>query len=47
MCGDHPEPLDFYQNTLGFSPIKRDGPWAEIDAGGLNIGLNATPGRAW
>jgi catechol 2,3-dioxygenase-like lactoylglutathione lyase family enzyme len=32
--------LDFYQNTLGFQPIKRDGPWAEIDAGGLNIGLD-------
>jgi catechol 2,3-dioxygenase-like lactoylglutathione lyase family enzyme len=33
--------LDFYQNTLGFSLVKRDGPWAEIDASGLNIGLNA------
>ena len=32
--------LDFYQNTLGFSVIKRDGPWAEVDADGLNIGLN-------
>ncbi|MDQ3926261.1 MAG: VOC family protein [Actinomycetota bacterium] len=32
--------LDFYQNTLGFSLIKRDGPWAEVDASGLNIGLN-------
>lgn len=32
--------LDFYQNTLGFPLIKRDGPWAEIDANGLNIGLN-------
>jgi predicted enzyme related to lactoylglutathione lyase len=32
--------LDFYQNTLGFSLVKRDGPWAEVDAGGLNIGLN-------
>jgi predicted enzyme related to lactoylglutathione lyase len=32
--------LDFYQNTLGFSLIKRDGPWAEIDASGLNIGIN-------
>jgi predicted enzyme related to lactoylglutathione lyase len=32
--------LDFYQNTLGFSVIKRDGPWAEVDAIGLNIGLN-------
>ena len=32
--------LDFYQNTLGFSLLKRDGPWAEVDANGLNIGLN-------
>jgi predicted enzyme related to lactoylglutathione lyase len=32
--------LDFYQNTLGFSVIKQDGSWAEIDANGLNIGLN-------
>jgi catechol 2,3-dioxygenase-like lactoylglutathione lyase family enzyme len=32
--------LDFYQNTLGFSLVKHDGPWAEIDASGLNIGLN-------
>jgi predicted enzyme related to lactoylglutathione lyase len=32
--------LDFYQNTLGFSVIKRDGPWAEVDANGLNVGLN-------
>jgi catechol 2,3-dioxygenase-like lactoylglutathione lyase family enzyme len=32
--------LDFYRNTLGFSVIKRDGPWAEVDANGLNIGLN-------
>jgi catechol 2,3-dioxygenase-like lactoylglutathione lyase family enzyme len=28
--------LDFYENTLGFEVIKRDGPWAEIDASGLN-----------
>ena len=32
--------LDFYQNTLNFPVIKQDGPWAEIDANGLNIGLN-------
>ena len=32
--------LDFYQNTLGFSVIKQDGPWAEVDTNGLNIGLN-------
>ena len=32
--------LDFYENALGFSVIKRDGPRAEIDANGINIGLN-------
>jgi predicted enzyme related to lactoylglutathione lyase len=32
--------LDFYQNTLEFSVIKQDGPWAEIDANGLTVGLN-------
>ncbi len=32
--------LDFYQNTLNFSVIKQEGPWAEVDANGLNIGLN-------
>lgn len=32
--------LDFYQSTLGFSLIRRDGQWAEVDASGLNIGLN-------
>jgi catechol 2,3-dioxygenase-like lactoylglutathione lyase family enzyme len=32
--------LDFYHNTLEYSVIKRDGPWAEIDADGLNVGLN-------
>ena len=32
--------LDYYQNTLDFSVIKHDGPWTEVDANGLNIGLN-------
>lgn len=32
--------LDFYRNTLGFSVIKQDGPWTEVDANGLNIVLN-------
>ena len=32
--------VDFYEGTLGFSVIKRDGPWAEVDANGLNLGLN-------
>ena len=30
--------LDFYQDTLGFQPIKRDGPWAEIDAAVADFG---------
>lgn len=38
--------LDFYQNILGFSLVKRDGPWAEVDASGLNIGLNGREPRS-
>ena len=37
--------LDFYHNTLHFALIKRDGPWAEVNANGLNIGLNAREPR--
>ena len=32
--------VDFYQNTLGLSLVKRDGDWAEFEADGLRIGLN-------
>ena len=32
--------LNFYQNVLDFPVTKQDGPWAEVDANGLNIGLN-------
>lgn len=32
--------VDFYQNTLGLSFVKRDGDWAEFEADGLRIGLN-------
>jgi catechol 2,3-dioxygenase-like lactoylglutathione lyase family enzyme len=32
--------VDFYENTLGLSVAKRDGPWAEVEADGLRIGLN-------
>ena len=32
--------LTFYHNTLDFPLIKQDVPWAEIDANGLNNGLN-------
>ena len=37
--------LDFYENTLDFSVVKREGPWAEIDANGLTIGLNGREPR--
>jgi predicted enzyme related to lactoylglutathione lyase len=30
----------FYRDTLGLSIQKEDGPWAEVDANGLTIGLN-------
>ena len=32
--------VDFYENTLGLEVTKRDGPWAEVDANGVTIGLN-------
>lgn len=32
--------VDFYENTLGLPVVNRDGPWAEVDASGLRIGLN-------
>ena len=32
--------VDFYENTLGLPVVKRDGPWAEVDANGVRVGLN-------
>lgn len=32
--------VDFYENTLGLPVAKRDGLWAEVDAGGVTVGLN-------
>jgi catechol 2,3-dioxygenase-like lactoylglutathione lyase family enzyme len=32
--------VDFYENSLGLEVVKRDGPWAEVDANGVTIGLN-------
>src|SRR5215210_3049402 len=32
--------VDFYGNTLGLEVVKRDGPWAEVDANGVTVGLN-------
>jgi catechol 2,3-dioxygenase-like lactoylglutathione lyase family enzyme len=37
--------LDFYRDTLGFSVIKEDGPWAEIDANGLNPTTSSSTSR--
>jgi catechol 2,3-dioxygenase-like lactoylglutathione lyase family enzyme len=30
----------FYENILGLPMVKRDGPWAEVDANGVTVGLN-------
>ena len=32
--------VDFYEDILGLPVVKRDGPWAEIDANGVRVGLN-------
>jgi predicted enzyme related to lactoylglutathione lyase len=37
--------VDFYENTLGLPVVKRDGPWAEVDANGVRIGLNGREPR--
>ena len=34
--------MDFYQNILGFRLVNRDGPWAEVDANGVRVGLNGS-----
>jgi predicted enzyme related to lactoylglutathione lyase len=33
--------IDFYGGTLGLSVEKQDDDWAEVDANGLRVGLNA------
>jgi predicted enzyme related to lactoylglutathione lyase len=33
--------IDFYGGTLGLPVQKRDDDWAEVDANGLRVGLNA------
>lgn len=39
--------IDFYENTLGLSRVKRDGDWIEYEADGVRIGLNGRePGGA-
>ena len=32
--------VDFYENILGLPVVRRDGPWAELDANGVTVGLN-------
>jgi catechol 2,3-dioxygenase-like lactoylglutathione lyase family enzyme len=32
--------VDFYENVLDLPVVKRDGPWAEVDASGVRVGLN-------
>jgi catechol 2,3-dioxygenase-like lactoylglutathione lyase family enzyme len=32
--------VDFYKNILSLPVVKRDGPWAEVDANGVTVGLN-------
>ena len=32
--------VEFYENTLGLSQVKRDGDWAEYEVEGMRIGLN-------
>lgn len=39
--------VDFYENTLGLSRVKRDGDWVEYETDGMRIGLNGRePGGA-
>lgn len=37
--------IDFYGETLGLGVEKHAGDWAEVDANGLKIGLNAREGE--
>ena len=32
--------VNFYENILDLPVVKRDGPWAEVDANGVRVGLN-------
>jgi catechol 2,3-dioxygenase-like lactoylglutathione lyase family enzyme len=34
--------LTFYRDTLGLGEIRAEGDWAELDANGLRLGLNAS-----
>lgn len=39
---DVPRSLSFYRDTLGLEEVHGGEDWAELDANGLHIGLNAT-----
>jgi predicted enzyme related to lactoylglutathione lyase len=34
--------LSFYRDTLGLEELRSEGDWAELDANGLRLGLNAS-----
>lgn len=38
---DIDQALGFYGDTLGLEELRRENEWAELDANGLRIGLNA------
>jgi predicted enzyme related to lactoylglutathione lyase len=38
--------LGFYRDELGLSEIQRENDWAQLDADGVRIGLNATESPA-
>src|SRR6476619_899186 len=37
--------LGFYRDTLGLTEKQSDGDWAQLDANGVGIGLNAASAR--
>ena len=37
--------MGFYRDTLGLEVTDHDGDWAQVDANGLSIGLNASEGE--
>jgi predicted enzyme related to lactoylglutathione lyase len=39
---DIEEALGFYRDQLGLEELQNEGEWAELDANGLKLGLNAT-----
>ena len=39
---DVEQALGFYRDQLGLEELQHDGDWAELDANGVRLGLNAT-----